>query len=261
MEAKPPGFAEKYATAFQESSVADAYQYRPTYPPATFEILNTLITDTPRRILDVGCGTGALARHLTLIADAIDAVDFSPAMIERGKQLPNGDNSRIHWIVGRIEDTSLTPPYTLITAGESLHWMEWNIVLPRFQSLLSANGLLAILETQTQPAPWDDEPGKLIQRFSTNQDYRKVNLVAELQRRKLFAVHGKRQTKPIPFVQAIDAYVESFHGRASFSRERMSKADADAFDQAIHGLVAAYSPQTVTLSLSADIVWGKPLSP
>lgn len=261
MNAKPDCFAEKYATAFQESSVADAYKYRPPYPAAAFEILNTLITDTPRRILDVGCGTGALARHLTDIAYEIDAVDFSSAMIERGKQLPNGGNPRIDWIVGRIEDVLLTAPYALITAGESLHWMEWDIVLPRFQSLLSPNGMLVILQFETQPMRWSEGLEPLIRRYSTNHDYQKVNLVAELERRGLFAVKGKRQTDPIAFVQSLDSYVESFHGRASFSRERMSKADAVSFDQAIRDLVAAFNPQTVTLPLIADVVWGRPLCP
>jgi ubiquinone/menaquinone biosynthesis C-methylase UbiE len=261
MNDKPSCWDEKYATAFQEASVAEAYQYRPPYPAAAFEILNTLITDTPRRVLDAGCGTGALARHLTSIADEIDAIDFSSAMIERGKQLPHGDNPRIRWIKGRIEQVSLHPPYALITAGESLHWMEWDVVLPRLQSLLSRHGLLVILELQTPPVPWSDGLVSLIQRFSTMRDYQKVDLVAELERRGLFEVQGRRQTEATPFVQSLDAYIESFHGRASFSRERMSKAEAATFDQALRDLVAPHSPQSVTLPLIVDIIWGKPLQP
>jgi SAM-dependent methyltransferase len=261
MNDKPSCWGERYATAFQEASVAEAYRYRPPYPAAAFRILSTLLTDTPRRVLDVGCGTGALARHLTALADEIDAVDFSSAMIEQGRQLPKGDNPRLQWIEGRIEEVALHPSYALITAGESLHWMDWDVVLPRFQSLLSRNGLLVILELQTPPVPWNEGLVSLIQRFSYMRDYQKLDLVAEFEKRGLFDVQGRQQTGAAPFVQSLDAYIESFHGRASFSRERMSKADAATFDQAVRDLVAPYSPRTVTLPLSVDAVWGKPLRP
>jgi 2-polyprenyl-3-methyl-5-hydroxy-6-metoxy-1,4-benzoquinol methylase len=150
-------FGSRYASAFRESSVADAYGFRPPYPPAVFEVLATLLPTRPYRILDVGCGTGALARSLISFGVPIDAVDVSPVMIARGRCLPNGTHSLIHWMVGAEEEVPLTPPYDLVTAGESLHWMEWETVLPRFNSLLSPDGRLVILELGHQPVPWDDQ--------------------------------------------------------------------------------------------------------
>jgi len=46
----------QYASAFQEPSVADAYAFRPPYPPAVFDVLTRLLPATPQRLLDVGCG-------------------------------------------------------------------------------------------------------------------------------------------------------------------------------------------------------------
>ena len=64
MQPKPAFLGPQTSSAFQESSVAAAYQHRPPYPAAVFDILADLITDTPRHVLDAGCGTGFLARPL-----------------------------------------------------------------------------------------------------------------------------------------------------------------------------------------------------
>ena len=63
------------------------------------------------------------------------------------------------------------------------------------------------------------------------------------------------------FEQTIDAYVESFHGRASLARERMTSDAALAFDAEARRLVSAYTQHTVELQLVAEITWGIPLRP
>jgi SAM-dependent methyltransferase len=254
----PACFGSQYASAFCESSVADAYGFRPPYPPTVFEALATLLPSRPRRILDVGCGTGALARNLLSVGVPIDAVDISPAMIARGQCLPNGTDSLIHWMVGAAEEVPLTPPYDLITAGESLHWMESETVLPRFTSLLSPHGRLVILELTQDPVPWDDQLARVIRQYSLNPAYQARDLVNELQQRDLLDVEGRHNMAPWPFRQSIDDYVESFHGRASFARERMRPDQAVDFDRAVRTLVAAYRSDFVELPVVATIAWGRP---
>jgi len=149
MRPKPAHLAPEYGEQFKDYSMVEAYKYRPPYPDEIFEILDTLITEQPRHVLDIGCGTGAIARHLVDKVDRLDAVDFSQNMIEHGKKLPNGDNPHLHWIYGRVEDVTLEPPYVLVTAGASLHWMNWDVVLPRFREVLTPKGYLAIIGHDT----------------------------------------------------------------------------------------------------------------
>src|SRR5579863_1232455 len=143
---KPAHLAPKYGQQFQDLSIVEAYQHRPPYPAEAFDILAALMHGERRHVLDVGCGTGYIARNLVDRVEQLDAVDFSRHMIEMGKRLPNGDNPHLHWLFGPVEDVELSPPYALVTAGESLHWMDWNIVLPRFHRLLTPGGYLAIIE-------------------------------------------------------------------------------------------------------------------
>ncbi len=43
MRPKHKQFAPQYASMFGDTSVVHAYQYRPSYPPETFESLSSLI--------------------------------------------------------------------------------------------------------------------------------------------------------------------------------------------------------------------------
>jgi len=114
-------------------------------------------------------------------------VDFSENMIETAKILPNGNHPSINWICGLVEEVLLSPPYALITAGQSLHWMDWEVVFPRLKESLTRNGYLAIVGQKNSPMPWDgDLFKKIIPTYSTNQDFVPCNLVEELESRNLF---------------------------------------------------------------------------
>jgi SAM-dependent methyltransferase len=261
MQPKPEFLGPDAASAFRDASVADAYEYRPPYPEETFEVLAGLIADSPRAVLDAGCGTGYVARRLVSRVDRIDALDISTAMIARGKCLPGGDHPGLTWIAGSAEEAPLRPPYALITAGDSLHWMDWDTVMPRFAEVLTPHGYLAILGVEQLPAPWDEDLWPIRRRYSTIPNFQYYDHVQGLEERGLFTRVGEHRTGKVPFTQPLDDYVESFHGRAAFSRERMTGEDAAALDEAVRSLVRRHSGEMVELELVAEIVWGRPAVP
>ncbi len=139
---KPAGWAPEYAQAFRDEAVARVYHLRPPYPDDLFSTLTELIVDQPRTVLDLGCGPGDLARRLVDGADRVDAVDASLAMIERGRTLERGRQANLRWIHGRAEEVPLDPPYALVTAGDSLHWMDWSVVMPQIRASLTRERIL-----------------------------------------------------------------------------------------------------------------------
>jgi trans-aconitate methyltransferase len=247
------------ADAFQHHTVANAYPLRPPYPPETFEILSQLISDQPRVVLDVGTGTGDLARELVQRVDRIDAVDLSETMIEKGKQLPGGDHPKLNWIHSALENASLNPPYALITGGESLHWLDWKVAFPLFKAMLTERGVVAMVERGGISSIWDESLVKLIVRFSTVQNYERYDLAEALEKRKLFQKLGEKTTTPVLFEQTVDDYIESFHSRASFSRERMTAENVNEFDSQLRALVTPYAKNgKLELQITGQVVWGKP---
>ena len=262
MKPKPGHLGLKYAEQFKDTSVVEVYHHRLPYADEALNKLIALVIDEPHVILDVGCGTGDLARRLVNQLERVDAVDFSSAMIDKGKTLPEGDNHNLNWIFGRMEEVELHPPYALITAGESLHWMEWDTVLPLFHRILTPRGYLALVTRETEHNPWDNRLQELINHFSTNQEYLQYDLVEELEQRHLFQSRGFLLTQPIPMKQSGEDYVQSFHSRNGFSREHMGEEAAMAFDEEVRKLISPFlQDEQLLLSAFSTIVWGLPQKP
>src|SRR4051794_37408975 len=104
MEPKPSFLGPRYASAFEDPAVVASYHTRPPYPEEVFSLLAGLLAGRPGPVLDLGCGTGIIARRLVEHAERVDALDVAPAMLAEGKRLPNGDHPRLRWMLGRAED-------------------------------------------------------------------------------------------------------------------------------------------------------------
>ena len=91
--------------------------------------------------------------------------------------------------------------------------------------------------------------------------YTMMTVVTELEQRQLFQLHGSYETAPITFQQSLDAWVESFHARNGFSRDRMDAGAASACDAALRAAIQPYCPDgIVKQSIAARILWGAPWS-
>ncbi len=100
--------------------------------------------DSPRHILDLGCGTGRWTAGLAeAFAEAdITAIDFSAAMIEQAKKTLK--NTAIRFEVGDIREVSFDRPFDLIVSNASLHWC--HPIAPLFKKYaaqLTPNGTMA----------------------------------------------------------------------------------------------------------------------
>jgi trans-aconitate methyltransferase len=137
------GRRSELAAVFGYPGVAGAYRYRPPYPAEVFEVLERIITDRPRRVLDIGAGEGALGRPLARRVDQVDAVEISAAMVATGRRRPGGDHPALRWITGAAEDAPLGGPYALVTAGASLHWMPWRPTLTRLAAAMTGHAYMA----------------------------------------------------------------------------------------------------------------------
>jgi trans-aconitate methyltransferase len=256
---KPKHLGPEYAAQFADRGVVEAYRFRPPYPDQVFDVLAGLAGDEPRAVLDAGCGRGEIARPLVGRVGRVDAIDVSQPMIEAGRRLPRGDHPNLSWIHGPVETAPLRPPYALVVAGESLHWMEWAVVMPRFRAALSPRGLLALVDRSTTPNPWDAAVLDVIGRFSTNRGFQPYDLLHELTARDLFRLEGEERTATVPFRQSVEDYVESFHSRNGLSRERMGAEAASAFDAAVRACVLAHRPGgDLELDITGVVRWGQP---
>ncbi|HLG65920.1 MAG TPA: class I SAM-dependent methyltransferase [Ktedonosporobacter sp.] len=257
---KPEHLSFEYAKEYQDQTVVAAYKYRPPYPAEIYDLLVSLIHAEKSRILDIGCGLGDIARPLATRVAQIDAIDASTHMITLGKTLPGGDNPSLHWICGRVENVTFESLYELITAGESLHWMDWELIFPRFHALLAPGGYLALAHRWELSNAWTLALNRLIIRYSTYQSYKGHDIVHELQRRKLFTIVGQHRTAPVNFHQSVDDYLTGLHSRNGLSCERLHPEDRAAFDHAVRKLLAPFAQNNMlSLKIMGEVIWGTPV--
>jgi SAM-dependent methyltransferase len=261
MEPKPRHLGPEYAAQFGDASVTAAYATRPPYPEEVFDALASLLPPGPRRVLELGCGTGDLTLRLAPRVDGIDALDPSAAMLEIGRARARGLTANVRWLHVAAENFEPREKYALVVAAESLHWMEWSVVVPMIARALDERAVLAIVVARHfEGFAFSAQVRELIARHSTNRDFRPYDVVEELRRRGLFREIARRECIEPRFAQSVDDYVESFHSRNGFSRERMTAGSAAAFDAALRELVSARAPDgLVTGPVTSTVVWGCPL--
>ena len=82
-------------------------------------------SDSVARILEVGCGTGALTRHLLghFPRATIDAMDISPKMIDSARRNFSAAPT-IHWQVADARNFRGRKHYELIASNCALHWID-----------------------------------------------------------------------------------------------------------------------------------------
>jgi hypothetical protein len=160
----------------------------------------------------------------------------------------------------------LRPPYALVTAGESLHWMDWDVVIPRFGGVLSTNGVLVIASRH-----WDGPPAlwerllPIFRRYAARRWTEPYDLVHEIALRG-FRKLGERRTTPEAWRPTIGDYIECRHAQNSFSRDRMGSEQAAAFDaalretleQACNDGVIQTGEGRLDLKVDATLIWGRP---
>ena len=251
-------YPRELGRAFADVEVVRNYIYRPPYPAEVFTVLKGLLT-SPRTVLDAGCGSGAMTRGLAAFASRVDAVDPSEAMLREARRL-TGNEPRIRWILGNAEDAPLAPPYGLITAGASIHWMDPEVVMRRFRDALTSGALLAIVDMENvhPEGPNRDEFLSVIRRHSAlehHDDF--AALIASLERTGHFAREGDHRTRPVPFEQSVDDYMAMLASTSSLSRATLGER-ADAFEREARAVLARHHIDRIRFDVVGVVAWGRP---
>ena len=96
-----------------------------------------------RRVLDVGCGSGAFAARLAGRAEHVDALDRSATMIEVARQ---HSPSNVHCVLGDVlVDPSPHSDYDAVFSISALHHMPLREALLSLAAVIRPGGILAVI--------------------------------------------------------------------------------------------------------------------
>jgi len=98
------------------------------------------------RALDIGCGTGSLARALAHRAARVQAIDLSPGMVRAARERSAG-HANIEFRVGDFLSLELPRNhFDCIVAVAALHHMPWTRAVEKARESLRAGGRLLIVD-------------------------------------------------------------------------------------------------------------------
>lgn len=112
-----------------------------------------------RRVLDVGCGSGAFASRLAQRVEQVDAVDRSPEMIEAANQATPGNVTCL--LSDALADPLPGTDYDAIVSISALHHMPLQEALRCLAAALRPGGVLALVAVPRKNLP-RELPAELI---------------------------------------------------------------------------------------------------
>jgi len=136
-------------------TAADYARHRAGFPEQLFERLAARgIGRTGQRVLDLGSGTGSLARGFARRGARVTALDISGDLLARARALAVEEGVEIETLQAPAEDSGLpAASFEAVSAGQCWHWFDRPRAAAEARRLLVPGGRLAICHFDWLPRP------------------------------------------------------------------------------------------------------------
>lgn len=123
------------------STASDQYaQYRPGYPTAFFEYLNTILHNKSKA-WDCGTGNGQIAGQLVHYFDNVYATDISAAQLANAIPGP-----KISYSLQAAEHTNFPDNYfDLVIIGQAIHWFDFDPFYKEVNRKVKSGGIIVVI--------------------------------------------------------------------------------------------------------------------
>ncbi len=128
------------------NTAQDYATHRAGFPDSLFERLRAFGVGKPGQyVLDLGTGTGTLARGFATRGCTVTGIDPSEQMLEQARLMAGREGIQVEFRVARAEETGLAPMSAdAATAGQCWHWFDRARAAAECRRVLNPSGALAI---------------------------------------------------------------------------------------------------------------------
>lgn len=136
-------------------AAADYRQFRAGFPSRFFDELETReVVRKEDRALDLGTGTGTVARGLASRGLGVIGLDPSKELLAQARQLDRAVDVHVQYVTGRAEALSFPDSsFDVVTAGQCWHWFERAVAAREVARVLKPGGRLVIAHFDWLPIP------------------------------------------------------------------------------------------------------------
>ncbi|MER5968935.1 class I SAM-dependent methyltransferase [Streptomyces sp. NPDC002055] len=133
----------------------DYGRHRAGFPPALMERLSSSGIGVPGQdVLDIGTGTGSLARLFARSGATVTGIDPAAPLLEQARELDRAAGVEIGYHVATAERTGLPDAsFDVVAAGQCWHWFDAPAAAAEVRRLLRPGGRVVIAHFDWLPLP------------------------------------------------------------------------------------------------------------
>jgi SAM-dependent methyltransferase len=155
-------------------TAVDYGRYRAGFPDALYDrLIMAGVVAPPCSVLDLGTGTGTLARGFANRGCAATGLDPSSDLLAEARRIDAEAGVHVQYVEGHAERLPFADSmYDVVTAGQCWHWFERSCAAAEAYRVLKSGGRIVIAHFDWIPLPGNvvDATEKLIARLNPQWD-------------------------------------------------------------------------------------------